>query len=53
MFVETGATEPTLVSHDTMTRRKVIDFNESTLRNEADLLLDLNRSSPALSSVSS
>jgi hypothetical protein len=47
-------TEPTLVSIEPSTKyRKVVDFNATALRSEADLLLDLNRSSPALSSVSS
>lgn len=40
-------------SHEGLSYRKVVDFNASTLRSEADLLLDLNRSSPAVSSVSS
>jgi hypothetical protein len=47
-------TEPTLVSIEPPNRyRKVVDFNATSLRSEADLLLDLNRSSPALSSMSS
>lgn len=54
-----GETEPTLVSlehHNKYARKTAtvaVDFNASALRSEADLLLDLNRSSPAVSSVSS
>jgi len=49
-----GETEPTLVSCEPPRKyQKVVDFNATALRSDADLLLDLNRSSPALSSVSS
>lgn len=52
---DSGETEPTLVSIEPPPQkyRKIVDFNAASLRSEADLLLDLNRSSPAVSSVSS